>query len=245
MPDKPPADGLNHVLQGGEWVGSVAIGYGFADWEKDVWKHPKNKTLRDKRKDPHVTAPGDVLFIPPWEEKKVDAATEQTHKFKLKTPTEQFRMRVLDEDGDPIKNADYTLELQYDPSGGVFKQKNKKTSGEGVVEETIPSTTTGGRLLIPQEHLSFDLDFGFLAPLDADDEKLRITGAQQRLRALGMYFGEVDGAESPETQDALLAFQKLCKANAGKGDNSITDPGELDGTLSKQTREALLKYYGC
>src|SRR5256885_1824807 len=159
MPNKPPADGLNHVLQEGQWVGSIAITYGFADWEKDVWKHPKNKALSEKRKDPHVPAPGDVLFIPPWEEKRADAATEQHHKFKLKTPTEQFRMRVLDQYGDPIKNVEYTLELEYDPSGGLFKQKNKKTSSEGVVEETIPSTTSRGRLLIPQKHLSFDLDF--------------------------------------------------------------------------------------
>src|SRR5438552_12728166 len=149
MATRPPPDG-KYPIKDGEWVGSVAMHYGFADWEKDVWKHPQNSKLKDLRQDPHVLAEGDELFIPPWEEKNEDCPTEKKHRFQLKVPSEVVRIRLLDDEGKPLKNEEYVLELEYSPGGGTFKQENTKTDGGGLLTEPIPSTTTIGRLRFPR-----------------------------------------------------------------------------------------------
>ncbi len=245
MRQKPPAEGLTHAVKEGEWVGSIAVLYGFADWEQDVWKHPKNAKLREQRKDPHVLAERDELYIPPWQEKEESCASEQRHKFKLKTPNECFRLRVLDEEGEPVADAEYTLEIECEPGGGVYKQEGTRTDAEGVLEEIIPSTATVGRLLVPDAGIEMDLNFGRLDPVDTDDEKVAIKGAQQRLRSLGYYNGPLNGLMSPVLQEAIVEFQRFCKENLDTGDSRIVDPGEVDGRLSEQTVAALLKFYGC
>jgi hypothetical protein len=245
MRQKPPPEGLTHIVKEGEWVGSIAIMYGFADWEKDVWQHSKNTELRETRKNPHTLAVGDPLYIPPWQKKEESGATGQRHKFKLKTPNEYFRLRILDEDGEPVANAEYTLEIEYEPGGGVYKQKGIHTDSDGVLEEIIPSTVISGRLIVPDAGIDMRLDFGHLDPLDTTDESVAIRGAQQRLRSLGYYDGPTNGLMSPELQEAIADFQLFCKENLNVGDSRIIDPGEIDGSLSKKTVNALLKFYGC
>ena len=245
MRQKPPAEGLTHVVKEGEWVGSIAVLYGFADWEKDVWHHTKNAKLRETRKNPRTLAEGDKLFIPPWQEKEESGATEQRHKFKLKTPNETFRLRVLDEEGEPVADAEYTLEIECEPGGGVYKQEGTRTDADGVLEEIIPSTATVGRLLVPDAGIEMDLNFGRLDPVDTDDEKVAIRGAQQRLRSLGYYDGPINGLMSPELQEAIARFQGFCKKNLNSGNSKISDPGETDGVLKKETVNALIKFYGC
>jgi hypothetical protein len=243
MPTKPPAEGLKHTVKQGQWVGSIALIYGFADWEKDVWEHADNAQLKELRKDPHVLAPGDELFIPPWTDKKESCATESRHSFKLKTPNETIRVRILDEDGEPVKNAKYVLELEYEAGGGTFKQKNTTTDGEGVLTEVIPSTVRSGIVRVPDAKLEIQLDFG-LAPLNAGEE-LAILGAKQRLSALGFYRGPIDSQSGPGLSNAVEAFQRFCVRNKDSGDPSIMDPGEITAELNDKTKEALLKYYGC
>jgi len=245
MRQKPPPEGVGHIVRDGEWVGSIAIRYGIADWEKDVWQHPRNAKLRKDREDPHVLAVGDELFIPPWLEKKEPGATEQRHRFKLKTPNELFRLRILDTEGDPVADAQYTLEVECGPGGGVYKQQNTHTDGDGILQETIPSTAISGRLIVPDANIDMRLSFGHLAPLDSDDEKVVVRGAQQRLRSLGYYNGPSDGNKSPELSQAVAAFQNFCKENLDSGDSRITDPVNTDGVLSKTTLAALEKFYGC
>lgn len=244
VPTKPPVDGLTHTVEDGEWVGSVAIRYGFADWEADVWKHGENASLRDKRKDPHLLAPGDKLFIPAWEEREEECATEERHTFELKTPTEVFRLRVLDIDGEPVANKAYTLAIETVGSGVVFKQQGKTTDGDGMLEEVIPSTARSGRLRVPDAMIDMAVSFGTLYPVDSDEEAIRTRGAQQRLAAIDFYDGEITGELDEGTRMAVGLFQRFCADNKGVKPE-IVDAGEVNGELTKATRDALIKYYGC
>ncbi len=244
MANKPPLDG-KHIVTDGEWVGSVGIFYGYADWEQDVWRDPKNEDLRNLRKDPHVLAEGDVLFIPAWEEKKESCATEKKHRFQLKVPSEVLRIRLLDEEGEPLKDEDYKLEIDFRPGGGIFKQKNPKTDGDGVATESIPSTATSGRLRLPRLNQEIVLQLGYLTPMDLNDEGKLIRGVQERLSALGFAPGPIDGINGPQTRGAVMSFQQFCQDNKDKSDPSIIDSGPVDGVVGKQTRAALLSYYGC
>jgi len=241
---RPPDDG-KHLVEDGEWVGSIAAAYGFFDWDHDVWQHPQNAKLKALRQDPRVLAAGDELFIPPWEEKKVSCATDKKHKFKVKTPKEFLRIQVLGVDGKPLSSLDYVLEIHCAPGGGKYEQKNKKTNGDGILEELLPSTATEGVLIFPKLQHKMALRLGFLAPMDLEDKPNLIRGAQQRLLAIGFHPGEIDGLEGPATKSAVTAFQQFCVDNKDKSNPRILDCGAVDGIIGPQTRAALLKYYGC
>jgi hypothetical protein len=242
MPQKPPDDGKRKVKDG-EWVGSIAAQYGYTNWEHDLWQRPENAELREAHPDPHLLAPGDILFVPPWDDKQADAATAQRHRFKLKAPTEVFRLRLLDERQKPLKNEEYVLTLRYDPGGGSYEQANERTDGDGQLVETVPSTTTIGILKLPRLNQSIRLRFGFLTPM-GPDEKHKWRGAKQRLLSLGFNPGPIDDEDSSTAKGAVKSFQQFCKDQLKKNNPDVLDPGPVDGTLGDQTLAALTKYYG-
>src|SRR6185436_7527045 len=128
-------------------------------------------------------------------------------------------------------------------TGITFKQQNTTTDGEGVLSEVIPSTVQSGIVRVPDAKLEIELEFG-LAPLNASEE-LAIVGAKQRLKATGFYQGEIDKEDGIAFHKAVENFQRFCVRNKDKGDDSITDPGDINAELSDKTKEALIKYYGC
>lgn len=243
MPTQPPDDGLRHTVQDGEWVGSIAMHYGFADWEKDVWQHGNNATLRNNRRDPHVLRPGDELFIPPWQQREESCAQEKKHTFELKTPSEVLRLQVLDASDGPVKDAEYTLDVEYAPCGVVYKQQKQKTDGDGMLEEKIPSTATLARLRIPSANITMDLVLGTLMPVDDLDNGPAIIGVQQRLIALGFLADEATGEWDEASAHAMTEFQQFCKDNTD--DSKVSDAGDVNGEMTRQSVDALKKFYGC
>ena len=235
-----------HVVQDGEWVGSIAFVHGITDWDSVVWQHGNNSDLRNKRKNPRQLAPGDQLYVPPLDPGGESRATEARYKFKLKVPTEVYRVRMLDIDGKPLKNEEYTLSLEYDPRGGIFKQKNKKTDGDGLLQEKIPSTTTGGLLGIPRLRQRIKLRFGSLRPMVLNEETLCRQGVQARLRSIGYPIAEIDGEDSSPTRAAVQAFRQFCKDQLKtSSDPRITDAGDVNSTIDDKFVKALQTYYGC
>lgn len=251
MSRQRPPDHGQYIVQDGEWVGSIAIRFGFADWKKDLWMHGDNAGLRNLRQDPHTLAEGDQLYIPPWQDHKESRATGSRHTFRLKVPSEVLRIRLLDADHAPIADEPYVLEVQFGPGGGTYTQQNAQTDKKGILTEAVPSTALSGKLRIPRLDLVYPLQFGYLTPLDLSNRPLLIHGTQQRLNLLGFEAGPDDGIEGPLTQAAVERFQRFCRDNHGKPDAKgntdarINDAGPVDGIMGPRTREALLKYYGC
>jgi N-acetylmuramoyl-L-alanine amidase len=241
MSKNPPPQGCIHKVKDGEWVGSIAMSYGFADWEKSVWQHPKNAKLRERRENPHVLAIGDELFIPPRLQKDESVDTDKKHRFKLKVPNEVLRIHVLGPEGEPLKNEKYELTIHCESGSGVFKQQNTQTDDNGVLTEKIPSSSRNGSLLIPRLEYTIPFDFGYLTPMDLSDESKLIRGAQERLEDIGFDPGPIDGIDGPLTRTAVEAFQRFCQEN--KEQNGI-DAGPVDGVIGEKTRAALQKYYG-
>ena len=54
---------VTHVVAQGEYLSLIAARFGFRD-PRVIWNHPDNAALRERRKNPNVLFPGDVLTIP-------------------------------------------------------------------------------------------------------------------------------------------------------------------------------------
>jgi hypothetical protein len=208
MPIPPPENGL-HTVKDGEWVASIADEYGYTEWEKEVWNHGKNSELKKLRVDPHVLKPDDQLHIPPFEPKWEKCPTTKKHTFELNTPTEVLRVQFKDPQGEPIKDVEYFLTIDR-RSGRPFKQKNKKTNGEGRIEEPIPSDAVAGLIRIPDAGIESNLDFGYLSPLKEDNAQESVRGAAQRLFGLGFLAKENVPEDNTLTPEVISAVESFC-----------------------------------
>lgn len=239
-----------HIVQAGDCIDSIAVRFGF--FPDTLWKHGDNAELKEKRKDPNVLAPGDIVVIPDKRVKEESGATEQHHKFKRKGVPAKLRMKLMkpkepppppeesaggadDESNysdppedaqaqefEPIANAPFVLELDGQLIEG-------QTDGDGVLELAIPPGASKGTLRVnhgtPEERV-YPLDLGGMDPVDS------LSGASKRLNNLG-YTCPLDATEiTPEVKDVLMRFQH---------DNGI----ETSGALDQATQDKLKKVHGC
>ena len=197
-----------HEVQQGECLASIAEQYGFAKW-KVIYDHPQNEDLKNKRKNPNVLSPGDQVFIPDVRSKVTARSTDNTHKFVLKSVKHKLRLVLKDQDGTPLPNKKYKIEV-------AGKSIEAQTGGDGLIEQPIPADAADGKLTVwmdDKTKLVMKLNLGHLDPPDA------ISGAQSRLRNLGYDAGPTTGSSNPRFEAALAAFQKK---------NGITESGQLD-----------------
>ena len=200
----------NYTVKQGDCISSIAYKHGLF-WEK-VWDHPQNSKLKEKRKDPNILHPGDIVFVPDKEEKQESGATEQRHRFCKKGVPEKLRITFM-AGKEPIANEKYVLDIDGDLRSGA-------TDGEGNLEETIPPNARSAKLWLGEEKQGYEIDLGHLDPID------EITGVQARLNNLGFHCGKVDGIKGPKTTAALKRFQKK---------HDLKETGEID----EKTRNAL------
>ncbi len=207
----------DYKVKQGDCLSSIALRYGLK-WEK-IWKHPKNSNLREKRKNPNVLFPGDLLFVPEKEEKQESAATEQKHRFKVKGVPSKLILVLKDEEDKPRTNVSYNLDID----GQLF---SGKTDGTGKLEHSIPPNAKKGKLMIEDGIEEYSLQLGTIDPIT------EIIGIQARLSNLGFYLGPMDGKMNPETIEAIKYFQT---------EHGLTANGEAD----QVTRDRLLDEHGC
>ncbi len=207
----------DYKVKQGDCLSSIAHRYGLK-WEK-VWNHPKNSSLKEKRKNPNVLHPGDMLFVPDKEEKQESGATEQRHRFKVKGVPSKLILILKDEEDNPRANVNYTLEVDDQLFQG-------KTDGKGKLEQSIPPGAKKGRLTIEDGPEEYSLQLGKIDPIT------EMTGIQARLNNLGFYLGPVDGKMNPETTEAIKIFQRK---------HGLKVNGEAD----QATRDKLLNEHGC
>lgn len=203
-----------HKVKAGECISSIATQYGFL-WET-LWNHPDNATLKSERGSADVLQPGDLVVIPEKSSKKVAAATEQRHQFKLKGTPAMLRL-CLQCDGKPRANEDYTLNID-----GRFI--SGKLDGQGKLEVAIPPKASSAQLRVGPKRDLYVLNLGHIDPID------QIAGVQQRLANLG--FGcKVNGSLDAATEAALRSFQE-------KQGLSVT------GQIDDATKQKLQAAYG-
>ncbi len=206
---------INYQVKQGDCISSIAFEHGF--FPDTIWDHPENAELKKKREDPNVLMPGDVVFIPDKRLKEVSEPTNNVHKFRCKNTPEKFKLQLLIEE-EPRANEEYELEIEDLKFEG-------KTDSEGRIQQSIPPNAKRGKLTLKKDETVFELKLGNLNPSD------EITGAQGRLRNLGLYFGAIDGQMSDDLEQAIQEFQ-------------IIKNLEPDGELNEETKDALKQDYG-
>lgn len=212
-----------HVVRQGECLTTIARQYGFRDY-RTVYQHPDNAGLRQKRPNPNILFPGDVVNIPERKVKTARVATGQVHRFQVIVPKKELHLQLRDNEGKPLANEPYVLEVDGEPP-----IEGKQTDGAGKIKERVPTSAAGAILSIKGRTLR--LRFGALNPL-RELPSGDVSGVQGRLSNLGYNVGPLNGVLSPLMRAALAVFQV---------DEGLPVTGEPDAsTLSK-----LEQRHGC
>jgi Putative peptidoglycan binding domain/LysM domain len=210
-----------HTVKPGECLSTIAARYGFLDY-KTLYDHDDNAGLRSKRPNPNMIHPGDVVTIPDKDDSLVECATGKRHTFVLERPERELILKFLDEEGEPLANEAYELEVGDEYIEGT-------TDGSGRLKEKIPQDAHSATLRLGERH--YRVKIGDLNPVeDVDDDG--VSGVQGRLRNLGFDPGPIDGKMGPRTRHAIAAFQ------ASRG---VPVTGDWKGSTLNELKQA----HGC
>jgi len=180
-----------YMVRQGDCLDSIAFQYGF--FPETLWNHPSNSELKQKRTDPNVLCPGDVIVIPDKRLGGHQAETDMVHTYRRKGVPKIFSVQVKFPSGSPLEHKPYELIID----GGAPRKGD--TDSEGWVRAYIPPNAREARLSIAGMNQTFDL--GRLDPVDEP------TGVQGRLHALRYFSGIIDGKFGEDTIKAIKAYQ--------------------------------------
>lgn len=212
-------DGKAYVVKQGDCISSIALRFGLF-WET-IWFDAANASLRAKRDDPHILAPGDELTIPRKRARQQDCATDARHRFRRRGVPSVLRMVVLDCD-EPCANQPYVLIVEGRNLQGV-------TDDDGRLEQPIPCDAKSATLIVTPgpDQIEYEIDLGTIDPIDTT------RGVQARLTNLGYEVGAIDGDIGSQTWRAISMF---CH------EHTIAEPPE--GTINQAFRNKLREIHG-
>ncbi len=201
----------NYQVKQGDCISSIAFENGF--FPDTLWNHPSNAQLKQKRQDPNVLLPGDVVFVPDKRLKELSEPTNQVHKYRYKSTPAKFRIQIM-EDGQPRANTPYTLTID----GEIVSKPGDKTTSGGMVVCSISPLAREGVLAVGtgEDLVEYSLVMGYLNPIH------ELTGVKQRLRNLGLYGGTIDNNSDEKIKDSLRAFQAFHKLEVTGEPNRTT-----------------------
>lgn len=196
---------------------NIADNYGFS-WET-VWNHPDNAELKQRRENPNVLFPGDVVVVPEITPRIEDAATDKRHIYVKKNNLAQVRLRLLDLKRRPRKN------VRYVATGDVVC--DGQSDGDGYISLNVPPSAQEIKLKVTEGARTdeYTLPLGHIDPIE------ELSGVQHRLVNLGYSCGSEEGTLGEFTRAAIRAFQK---------ERNLTVTGEIDDA----TRQALQEIHG-
>src|SRR4051812_19573764 len=205
---------FDHRVSPGDCISSIAFENGFSP--KTLWELSENSELNQRRKSPNVLREGDLVHVPDLRPKQDDAPTEQRHRYRRKGVPSHLKVQFKFQ-GETLARVPYQLDID-----GNFRDGT--TDGNGWINEPIPPNAGRARVVLrPRESdpMEFEFDLGHLDPVETP------RGQQHRLQNLGVYAGPLDGAQSPQLQDALRSFQRA----QGLNESGLAD----DPTCEKLT----------
>jgi hypothetical protein len=204
-----------HVVQEGECLLHIGLRYGFdTDSFKDV---SGNRELFLNHRTPYILNPGDIVYLP--EKNKCLFYCKSGQREELDLPQNAFplRMKLLNKFGVYRPFCKITVELN-----NTTKEMISDENGIIVIEMPLSIPQVG---LIINDY-RYTLRLSYLVPVS------EVKGVQQRLAALGYYYGAIDGAPNPDFLEALKLFQ---------AQHCIS----LTGVVDKATIQKFKEYVDC
>ncbi len=180
-----------------------------------VWNHAENRALREKRPNPAVLAPGDVIRIPEALPPGPSVSPNTTNRYKARRATVTMKLRLVTIDG-PLAGEPFVVRGAGAPVEG-------QSDGDGWARFDLPSPTREAELHLPARDVVIPLVIGGLDPEDTE------SGARARLANLGFL-----GSAHPAHGNLEAAVRGL---QAEKG---LPVTGALDGA----TLAALVEEHG-
>jgi hypothetical protein len=211
----------NHTVKQGECLSSIAAKYGFGGW-KALYEHPSNAALKQKRSNPHMLFPGDVVAIPEKQKKQASVKTGASLKLSVSVPKRELNLTLSGPDGAVLANEPYSVEGE-----DVFLAG--QTDGSGKLSIQLPALVPS--VVIDAGGHCWEVKLGALNPTESTADQ-GVSGAQARLRNLGFNPGPADGELGPRTCGALQAFERK---------NGLDVTGKPEG----KTLEKLKELHGC
>lgn len=206
-----------YVVQPGDYLLKLSLRYGF-DADR-VWNLPANKRLRDQKREPHMLADGDVLFIPDEPRKWLPVKTGADNTYTATMPKVAVNVKLLEGDK-ASKGIAYTVEYPGTKLNGVAKD-------DGVVSFEVPISVAVVILTVPG-HPPIPMHLAHLDPINTE------SGLMHRLAHLKHADARRGGNRSEmgeALRAALLSFQGASKL-------------PLTGTADEATVKALLAAHG-
>ncbi len=216
---------ITHTVQQGENLFSIAQKYKIADW-RSIYTHPYNSEFARLRPDPDVIMPGDKIKIPDIKPKAAKVCTGQIHVFVVKRNVQQLKVRLLDDNQQPLRN----VRAQFLVAGA---RKELIVDGSGICEVDIEDPATAEVAMdifldseAPEPSHRYTLALSSLDPIDC------ISGVQARLNGLGYPCGAVDNLYGDMTKAGIQSFE-------------ATNAMPLTGKITDALREKIQQQYGC
>ncbi|KYG08864.1 hypothetical protein BE21_21160 [Sorangium cellulosum] len=206
-----------HVVRPGDCIESIAAALGCA-W-RNLWEHDDNRDLRERRQNPNLLAPGDILRAPnSLRPRPLSITPGGTHRYRARVPLTTVRLRLVrdhaSDGGDavirPLANVAFCLS-----AGG--RTVEGSTDGDGNLEARVPAAARHATLLLApgsdDEH-RVDIAVGHLDPIDEP------SGVAQRLENFGLLSG-------PRTETTIRRALASFQAEHGLGGDGAPTPETL------------------
>jgi N-acetylmuramoyl-L-alanine amidase len=204
-----------YTVKQGDCMMTIAEANGFL-WET-LWNHGDNAELKERRKDPNVLFPGDIVVIPELTPRIESAPTEERTTFVKKTNRVQVRLRLLDLKRNPRANIEYTATVDSIISSG-------RSDGEGYITLNVPPNASELKLKVTEGSKIDE----YTLPLGSVDPIEELSGVQQRLTNLGYSCASEQGTLGELTRASIRSFQK---------EMNLRVSGDLDDATRQKLKE--------
>lgn len=201
--------GRKHIVKQGECISSIAFEYGLL--RDDIWEHPDNSDIKEKRVYPFVLMEGDPIIIPDVDRRMISVGqnkgiycrTGSSHELVIVPPTEPFEITIENDDGSPRANTKYVLFVNT-LNGNYQESMDGKTTGGGEIKVRIPPNASEVEIWVGGEP-NWERINVVLGTMDPVKET---SGIQGRLNNLGYFCGEADGEMGDMMRSAIQSFQE-------------------------------------
>jgi hypothetical protein len=228
--------GKPYIIQPGDTALTIALMHEVD--EQEIIKHPKNSPIfEEKQRDPHMLAPGEMLFVPPPQAPAPTVAAKSQNQFVARTAKVHVHLAFASEKG-VLKNEPFVVSAPVSVVGKKRSRKEKKEplrdqlDKDGKLSLVVPALIGSFTICFPERDMTHEIMVGGLDPADVQ------SGINARLLHRGYlpldqeidnpYFFETETAEKA----TLKSFQEAFML-------------EPSGHVDSPTKEALVKENGC